>query len=128
MGRKPIIILSDLLFGIGSIVMYFAPSVAVLMVGRVIVGLGIGIASLIVPVYLAEVSPTEVRGMVVAIDCLVITSGQFISSLISLALGSNWRLMLGLGVVPATLQLLGMIFMPESQRWLAKNHKDEKVR
>mmetsp|Transcript_32416 Transcript_32416/g.49586 ORF Transcript_32416/g.49586 Transcript_32416/m.49586 type:complete len:119 (+) Transcript_32416:369-725(+) len=100
--------------------MFFSPTVQILMVARFIVGLGVGLASLIVPVYLSEVSPMEVRGMVVAVDVMVITSGQFISSLICLALGRNWRLMLGLGAVPAILQLLGMLMMPESQRWLAK--------
>lgn len=55
--------------------MYAAQSVVALMAGRVVVGLGVGLASLIVPVYLAEVSPTEVRGAVVAIDVMVITAG-----------------------------------------------------
>jgi SP family myo-inositol transporter-like MFS transporter 13 len=75
----------------------------VLIIGRVLVGLGVGIASLIVPVYLSEVSPTEVRGTVVAIDVLVITSGSFIASIIALLLGRNWRLMLGLAGIPSAL-------------------------
>jgi SP family myo-inositol transporter-like MFS transporter 13 len=119
-GRKPIVILADLFFTLGSVLMYVAPSVPVLMSGRLVVGLGVGLASLVVPVYLAEISPVEVRGIVVAVDCLVITSGQFIASGVSLLLGENWRLMLGLGAIPAMLQLLGMLMMPESQRWLSK--------
>lgn len=127
-GRKPVILAADVLFTAGSILMYAAPTVAALMTGRVVVGLGVGLASLIVPVYLAEVSPTEVRGAVVAIDVMVITAGQFLSSLISLGLRPRWRLMLGAGAIPAALQLVGMLFMPESQRWLAKVGKDEEAR
>jgi SP family myo-inositol transporter-like MFS transporter 13 len=113
-GRKPVILAADLLFAAGSVLMYVAPSVAVLMAGRIVVGVGVGLASLIVPVYLSEASPTEVRGAVVAIDVMIITAGQFLSSLISLALGRNWRLMLGIGAVPAILQFVGMLFLPES--------------
>lgn len=127
-GRKPIILAADVLFTAGSVLMYAAPSVAALMAGRVVVGLGVGLASLIVPVYLAEVSPTEVRGAVVAVDVMVITAGQFLSSLVSLALGRRWRLMLGAGAIPAALQLVGMLFMPESQRWLAKVGRNEEAR
>ena len=108
--------------------MWTTPSVGVLMFGRVVVGLGVGIASLIVPVYLSETSPDEVRGTVVAVDVVIITGGQFLSCLISLALGKDWRVMLGLAGVPAALQFVGMLFMPESQRWLAKNGRKNKCR
>ena len=56
-GRKPVIIISDFLFTAGSLIMAFAPEIYVLMIGRIIVGLGVGIASMVVPVYLSEVSP-----------------------------------------------------------------------
>jgi len=79
------------------------------------VGLGVGTASLIVPVYLSETSPDEVRGSVVAADILVVTSGQFISSIVALLLGHNWRVMLGLAGIPSAIQFVGMLFMPESQ-------------
>ena len=104
--------------------MMSAPTIEFLMGGRIIVGLGVGIASLVVPVYLSEISPVEVRGTVVAFDILLLTGGQFFSSIIALLLGHNWRLMLGLSVVPSVIQLIGMLFfMPESQRWLAKQEK-----
>ena len=94
--------------------MWATPSVPVLMFGRVVVGLGVGIASLIVPVYLSETSPDEVRGTVVAVDVMVITAGQFLACVISLALGKDWRLMLGLAGVPSVIQFVAMLFMPES--------------
>ena len=95
--------------------MGFAPTILILMVGRLLVGFGVGIASLVVPVYLSELSPQEFRGAVVATDIMIITVGQLISASISLVLGNNWRLMLGLAGVPSAIQLLGMLFMPESQ-------------
>ena len=74
-GRRIIIILSDAFFTIGAILMAVSASVEVLMVGRFIIGLGIGIASLIVPIYLSEICPKEVRGQVVAICTVFITVG-----------------------------------------------------
>ena len=125
-GRRPVIFLADILFTLGSLMMWIAPSIPFLMAGRFVVGVGVGIASMIVPVYLAEVSPNEIRGAVISINILVLTSGQFISSVVSLLLGRNWRLMLGLAGVPSAIQFVGMLFMPESQRWLAKKQEKEK--
>jgi MFS family permease len=67
-GRKKVIILADIAFTLGSAIQAFAPTILVLMIGRVIIGLGIGIAAMIVPVYIAEISPTELRGKMVAIN------------------------------------------------------------
>jgi MFS transporter, SP family, solute carrier family 2 (myo-inositol transporter), member 13 len=82
--------------------------------------LGVGIAAMVVPVYLSEASPTEIRGSLVTFNVLFITSGQFISYLICLGLGRNWRWMLGLAATPAVLQLIGMLFMPETPVFLYK--------
>ena len=103
LGRKPTIMLADILFTVGAVVMATAQTIPILMLGRFVVGLGVGIASLVVPVYLSEVSPQEVRGAVVATDIMVITMGQFIAAVISLLLGRDWRLMLGLAAVPSAL-------------------------
>ena len=117
-GRKTCIIISDVLTVIGALLMGIAPSVWVLMVGRLVVGVGIGLAAMVVPVYLAETAPPKRRGAIVSTNVLMITGGQLISYLVCLALGENWRVMLGLGGVPALLQLLGMLFLPESPRYL----------
>ena len=74
-GRKRTIIIADILFTAGAALMAAAPSLVILMIGRFVVGLGIGTASLVVPVYLSEVSPTEMRGSVVAADVMMITIG-----------------------------------------------------
>ena len=72
-GRKAVIMVADFLFTVGAIVMAISPTIPILMVGRIIVGLGVGIASMIVPVYLAEVSPKQLRGTVVAANLLLVT-------------------------------------------------------
>jgi SP family myo-inositol transporter-like MFS transporter 13 len=95
--------LADVLFTTGAALMFAAPSIQLLMMGRIVVGLGVGIAAQIVPMYLSEVSPKEQRGTVVAANVFSITFGQFLSSLICLFLAPNWRLMLGLAGVPSFL-------------------------
>jgi MFS family permease len=71
------------------------------MIGRFTVGLAVGISSMIVPVYLSEVAPTKIRGVVVTFYVVAISIGQLASSVIALELGRDWRLMLGLGAGPA---------------------------
>ena len=113
-GRKPIIILADVMFTFGSFFMYQSKTVNELIIGRIIVGLGVGLSSLIVPVYLSEISPKKVRGTVVAFDICLICTGQFVASCLGYYLGTNWRLMLGVGAVPSAIQLMGMLTLPES--------------
>ena len=84
------IIVADILFLIGSLTMGLAPTVGVLMMGRLVVGLGVGLAAMVVPVYLAEQSPKEIRGRMVAVNILFVTSGQFISILLCVALKDQW--------------------------------------
>jgi MFS family permease len=98
--------------------MAFARGIWMLMLGRFIVGLGVGVTAEVIPLYLSEVAPTEIRGELVAINVAMITIGQLTSVLVSLALIPSWRLMLGIAVVPAVLQIIGLIFIPESPKWL----------
>uniref|UniRef100_A0A1D1XZH2 Putative inositol transporter 1 n=1 Tax=Anthurium amnicola TaxID=1678845 RepID=A0A1D1XZH2_9ARAE len=84
-GRKKATLLADVVFAVGSIVMSAAPDPYVLIFGRLLVGLGIGIASVTAPVYIAEASPSEIRGGLVSTNVLMITGGQFLSYLVNLA-------------------------------------------
>ena len=122
-GRKPTIIIADVLFTFGAGMMAYSWNIESLMAGRLVVGLGVGIASMAVPIYISEVCPKEIRGRVVTVNVLMLTFAQFLSTIISLLCGNNWRLMLGLAGVPSGLQFFGMLGMPESPRWLAKNKK-----
>ncbi|KAL1276062.1 hypothetical protein QQF64_035685, partial [Cirrhinus molitorella] len=99
-GRRVCILTASFTFAIGAIVLGSAPNKEALLVGRLIVGLGLGIASMTVPVYIAETSPPHLRGRLVTINTLFITAGQFTASVIDGAFSymqhEGWRYMLGL--------------------------------
>ncbi|KAK6930593.1 Major facilitator, sugar transporter-like [Dillenia turbinata] len=130
-GRKKATLSADVVFVVGSIVMAAAPDPYVLIAGRLLVGLGVGVASVTAPVYIAEASPTEIRGGLVSTNVLMITGGQFLSYLINLAfteVPGTWRWMLGVSGAPAVIQFFLMLFLPESPRWLyMKCNKSEAI-
>ncbi|RAL54379.1 hypothetical protein DM860_001507 [Cuscuta australis] len=130
-GRKKATLSADVVFTLGAIVMAAAPDPYVLILGRLLVGLGVGVASVTAPVYIAESSPSEIRGGLVSTNVLMITGGQFLSYLVNLAfteVPGTWRWMLGVSAVPAIVQFCLMLFMPESPRWLyMKKDKREAI-
>ncbi len=95
------------------------------MVARFVAGIGVGMASMLSPMYIAEVSPADIRGRNVAINQLTIVIGILITNLVNYGLADNgpdaWRLMFGLGAVPSILFLVGVIWLPESPRWLIQH-------
>lgn len=137
-GRRLLVGLAGALFLLGSIGSAMAMSPTELTIMRVILGLAVGGASQIVPVYIAELAPAARRGRLVLLFQLAIVGGVLVSSLIGWALsdsaflirllsrGGDWRMMFLLGAVPALMLLIGLIFLPESPRFLAsKGRKDE---
>jgi SP family galactose:H+ symporter-like MFS transporter len=121
-GRRPVILGAGLLFIAGAVISAIAQDVAILLVGRLLVGLAIGIASMLTPLYLAEISPARDRGAIVSLNQLCITGGILVSYLVGFALASEtsgWRWMLALGAVPGLILSGGMLVLPESPRWLA---------
>lgn len=84
-GRRSALLVADFLFFVGAVLMAAAPNPAVLIVGRVFVGLGVGIASMTSPLYISEASPAKIRGALVSTNGFLITGGQFLSYLINLA-------------------------------------------
>ncbi|XP_057512871.1 inositol transporter 4-like [Actinidia eriantha] len=124
-GRRKSIIAADCLFLIGAIIMALAPAPWVIIIGRIFVGLGVGMASMTSPLYISEASPARIRGALVSTNGLLITRGQFLSYLINLAFTNapgSWRWMLGVAGVPALDQLALMVFLPESPRWLYRQN------
>ncbi|XP_061373788.1 probable inositol transporter 2 [Gastrolobium bilobum] len=127
-GRRISIITADTLFFIGAAIMAAATSPAILIVGRVFVGLGVGMASMASPLYISEASPTRVRGALVSLNSFLITGGQFLSYLINLAFTKapgTWRWMLGVAAAPAIIQVVLMFSLPESPRWLFRKGREE---
>ncbi|SPO22525.1 related to myo-inositol transporter [Ustilago trichophora] len=121
LGRKKVMVASGVLFLLGALEQAASQVLKELVLGRVLVGLGVGMASMVVPTYLAEVAPTNVRGRIVGINSLLVTGGQVIAYLIDAAfynLPHGWRWMVLAGGIPAIFQLVGMIYLDESPRWL----------
>ncbi|PHH82954.1 hypothetical protein CDD82_4172 [Ophiocordyceps australis] len=125
-GRKHVILYADLLFVAGALIQALCRTVSIMVVGRCIIGVGVGAASFVIPLYLAELAPPSHRGKLVTTNVLFITMGQMIAYITGWALGtfapskSGWRWMVGLGALPAVLQAFILILMPETPRWLVK--------
>ncbi|XP_050214176.1 inositol transporter 4-like [Mercurialis annua] len=130
-GRKKAILGSDVVFFVGAIVMAFAHAPWLIILGRFLVGLGVGSASMTSPLYISEASPARIRGALVSTNGFLITGGQFLSYLINLAftrIPGTWRWMLGVGAVPALIQFMVMLSLPESPRWLFRENKVKEAR
>jgi MFS transporter, SP family, sugar:H+ symporter len=120
LGRRLLIIIAAIVFTIGALVAALAPTVAVLIGARFVLGLAVGSAALVVPLYLAEIAPTNIRGAIASLNQLMIVCGILAAFIVNAILASsgNWRLMLGLAAVPGLILLVGMLFMPETPRYL----------
>src|SRR5213079_948454 len=111
-GRRRLIIIAAVVFTGGSLLAAFAPTVGVLIAARFILGLAVGSAALVVPLYLSEIAPTAIRGAIASLNQLMIVGGILAAFIVNAILASsgNWRLMLGLAAVPSMILLAGMLF------------------
>ena len=130
LGRRKLILIAAVVFTVGALLAAFAPTVAVLIAARFIIGLAVGAAALVVPLYLAEIAPTEIRGTIASLNQLMIVGGILAAFIVNaiLASSANWRLMLGLAAAPSMILLVGMLFMPETPRYLVHAGEDETAR
>ena len=129
-GRRKNIFMLSVLFFIATLGCSLAPSFEVMLISRFALGLAVGGASVTVPAYLAEVSPSEKRGRMVTQNELMIVTGQFLAfvfnALIAVALAGDphvWRYMLAVAALPAVVLFFGMMRLPESPRWLVSKGK-----
>lgn len=130
-GRKKIIMVTAVIFIVGSIMCAFAPNVYVLILSRIFVGFAVGIVNFIVPLYLSEISPKNLRGMLVSLYQWAITSGILFSYFINAAFAQavyNWRWMLLAGVLPGAVLFVGMCFMSDTPRWLVSKNREEEAK
>jgi sugar porter (SP) family MFS transporter len=129
-GRRLAVMATALVFIVGVLLAAFTPTYPVLLVARIIIGLAVGSASMLVPLYIGEVVPPRVRGAMVSLNQLAITAGILGSYLIDYGLSStgNWRLMFGLAVIPAAALFSGMIFQKESPHWLIRQGRTDEAR
>ncbi len=134
-GRRAVLWLSGLLFLLSGIWCYLSPSAGQLVAARMLGGIGVGVASLLVPVYIAELSPPQSRGALVSLNQVAILVGMVLSYLVNAWIGqledgdwlatAGWRLMLGAEAVPALVFLVLSMRIPESPRWLLKRNRPD---
>ncbi|XP_055804047.1 plastidic glucose transporter 4 [Solanum dulcamara] len=120
-GRTKTFILDAVPLAVGAFLCTTAQSVQAMIIGRLLTGIGIGISSAIVPLYISEISPTEIRGTLGTVNQLFICIGILAALVVGLPLSGNplwWRTMFGIALIPSVLLALGMAFSPESPRWL----------
>jgi sugar porter (SP) family MFS transporter len=146
-GRKRLLIAAALLFAATSLGNAFANNFDIFIAWRMLGGVAIGLASNLSPMYIAEVAPAQIRGKLVAINQLTVVVGILLAQYINWYLVRNlpagatddfirnswfgqqgWRWMFGLTALPSLLFFLGMLVVPESPRWLAKNGKPDRAR
>ncbi|KAH0940656.1 hypothetical protein HID58_000293 [Brassica napus] len=123
LGRRPMLILSSVLYFVGSLVMLWSPNVYVLLLGRLLDGFGVGLVVTLVPIYISETAPPEIRGLLNTLPQFTGSGGMFLSYCMvfgmSLMPSPSWRLMLGVLFVPSLVFFfLTIFFLPESPRWL----------
>jgi len=130
-GRKLGLVLAAAIFAASSLGMALSANLTVFIAMRFAAGIGVGMASLLSPMYIAEVSPAQVRGRNVAINQLTVVIGILVTNLVNYLLADggseSWRWMFGLGAVPSVLFFLGVLWLPESPRWLVKAGRQEQA-
>ncbi|XP_059454828.1 sugar transporter ERD6-like 6 [Corylus avellana] len=117
-GRKGSLMIAAIPNIIGWLAISFARDVSFLYMGRLLEGFGVGIISYTVPVYIAEIAPQNLRGALGAVNQLAVTIGIMLAYLLGLFV--EWRILAVLGILPCTILIPGLFFVPESPRWLAK--------
>lgn len=128
-GRKRSIIAGSALFILGTFIVLASPGLPVFVVGRILIGIAIGLASFIVPMYISELAPERIRGSLVSLNQLFVTLGILVSYGVDSLFSADgaWRLMFACGLIPGLVLLIGMLFMPFSPRWLILKHKTDKA-
>ncbi len=119
-GRRSLLMAAALLFIAGALVCAFAPSIWVLSLGRLFLGIAIGVAAMVAPLYISETAPASQRGMLVSIYQLAITLGIFGAYLVGFALHDSWRVMFATAVVPGLMLLVGVWRLSDTPRWLVQ--------
>ncbi len=133
-GRRPGLMMAAAIFFVSSLAMAAAPDKFFFVACRFLAGFGVGMASTLSPLYIAEIAPAKNRGKMVAINQLTIVLGILVTNVVNYLLRNEgpdaWRWMVGLGAVPSAFFLIGVLWLPESPRWLlsiGKTGKAEKI-
>jgi sugar porter (SP) family MFS transporter len=129
-GRRKLLMVTAFVFGLGAMAAALAPDTAWLIAARIVAGTAIGIASFVAPLYITEIAPVNIRGKLVSINQLALTSGIVASYLIDYVFADTqaWRWMFAMAVIPAAAFGFGLIFIPDSPRWLVSHGRAAQAR
>ena len=132
-GRKKMLILSGVMFAVSSVGIAIPLSLTWFVIFRLIGGIGIGVASMLAPMYIAEIAPADIRGRLVSVNQLGIVTGILLIYFVNATIAgwhdeawnvsTGWRYMFGSGVIPSVIFLIMLFFVPESPRWLASKER-----
>lgn len=122
-GRRPMLILSSIFYFISGLIMLWSPNVYVLLIARLLDGFGVGLAVTLIPLYISETAPADIRGSLNTLPQFTGSAGMFLAYCMvfgmSLKDSPSWRLMLGVLSVPSLMYfVLVVLYLPESPRWL----------
>ncbi|KAF7823009.1 putative polyol transporter 4 [Senna tora] len=132
-GRKWTMALAAVVFQIGALIMTLAPSFTILMIGRLLAGVGIGFGVMIAPIYIAEISPNINRGCLTTFPEIFINLGILLGYVSNYAFSGlsphiNWRIMLAVGILPSIFIGFALFVIPESPRWLVLQNRVDEAR
>jgi sugar porter (SP) family MFS transporter len=124
-GRRATLLWGGAIFLCGSLLAFASPNVIVLIVARFLLGVAVGFTSVTAPVYVSELAPPRSRGMLIGLYQFALTIGIALADLVGYWLANQhaWRLMFGIGALPAALFILLLLTLPESPRWLFAQHR-----
>jgi len=129
-GRRKLLMVTAFVFGLGAIAAALAPDTAWLIAARIVAGAAIGIASFVAPLYISEIAPVDIRGKLVSINQLALTGGIVVSYLIDYVFADTqaWRWMFAMALIPAAAFGFGLMFIPDSPRWLVSRGRAAQAR
>jgi MFS transporter, SP family, xylose:H+ symportor len=138
LGRKKLLLLAGLLFGVSAVGTALPPTLAWFIVFRILGGVGVGAASMASPMYIAEIAPARIRGTMVSVNQLAIVTGMLVIYFVNYWIAGRgdeawnaeygWRWMFASGLAPSLLFLGLLLFVPESPRWLVKQQRGAQAR
>lgn len=129
-GRKKMILIAALVFSLGIVILISAHSFHMILIGRLIQGIGVGVVTIVVPLYLVEIIPPQFRGRAISVFQCFLTGGILLASVVDLIFvqSGNWRAMFACALIPSVILFLGTLKLAESPRWLFKQGRMREAR
>lgn len=128
-GRRPVLIVTAILFGVFAVLTGMANGLPLFLAARFMVGIAVGIASMLTPLYIAELAPPKIRGALVTLNQLAIVTGIVVAYYVDYLFSAsfNWRAMFISAVLPSVVLLIALVFLPESPRWLVVRRQEDEA-